>query len=173
MTDDAWRDRLAGHRMQVDEQFAPQVHNSPLTNGEWNLVMTAVEFHVEGQGAQARLTADTSEVKNVVPEFETMRRRGPGGTRERPESVDGAIDSVKDVLGIDSFDDIVDLNSLEDRLGRDLTGSLGLDSGTEDDEKYQAAIRLTDAYARELQSHLEERGEWESIREAATQPSPE
>jgi len=173
MTDATWRDRLAGHRMEVDEQFAPQVRGSPLTNGEWNLVMTAVEFRVEGEGERARLTADTSKVESVVPEFENMRRRGPGETSERPESIDGVIDSVKNVLGIDSFDDVVDVEPLEDRVGRDLTGPLGLDSGIGDDEKHQAAIRLTDAYARELQSHLEDRGEWEKIREAATQPSPE
>jgi hypothetical protein len=173
MTDGTWRDRLAGHRMQVDEQFAPQVRNSPLTNGEWNLVMTAVEFEVEGSGEHARLTADTSKVESVVPEFEKMRQRGPGGTSERPESVNGVIDSVKNVLGIDSFDDIVDLEPLENRVEGDLRGSLGLGSGTGDDEKLQAAIRLTDAYARELQSHLEDRGQWESIREAATGPSPE
>jgi hypothetical protein len=173
MTDGTWRDRLAGHRMQVDEQFAPQVHNSSLTNAEWNLVMTAVEFDVEGQGEHARLTADTSKVESVVPEFEKMRQRGPGGTGGRPESVNSVIDSVKNVLGIDSVDSIVDLEPLEDRLDRDLTGPLGLGSGTGDDEKYQAAIRLTDSYARELQSHLEDRGRWESIREAATQPPPE
>ena len=169
MTDGTWRDRLAGHRMQVDEQFAPEVRNSPLTNGEWNLVMTAVEFEVEGQGEHARLTADTSKVESVVPEFEKMRRRGPGGTSERPGSVNGVIDSLTNVLGIDSFDDIVDLEP----VGESLRGSLGLGSSTGDDEKLQAAIQLTDSYARELQSHLEDRGQWESIREAATGPSPE
>jgi hypothetical protein len=173
MSNGTWRDRLAGHRMQVDEQFATQVRESPLTNGEWNLVMTAVEFEVEGQGEGARLTADTTKVESVVPEFEKMRQRGPGGGGGRPESANSVIDSVKGVLGIDSFNDIVDLKSLENRLDTDLTGPLGLDSGMEDDEKFQAAVRLSDAYAQELQSHLEERGQWESIREAATQPSPE
>jgi hypothetical protein len=147
MTDGTWRDRLAGHRMQVDEQFTPRINDSPLTSGEWNLVMTAVEFQVEGEGEHARLTADTSKVESVVPEFDKMRQRGPGNAGGRSEPANGLIDSVKNVLG--------------------------LDSGTEDDEKLQAAIRLTDAYTQELQSHLEERGQWESIREAATGPSPE
>jgi hypothetical protein len=173
MTDHTWRDRLAGHRMQVDEQFAARVRDSKLTNGEWNLVMTAVEFEIDGEGEHARLVADTSKIHSVVPEFENMRQRGPGVSKSRPESVDGVLDSVRNVLGVDSFGDVVDLEPLEERLDRDLTGALGLDSGTEDDEKVQAAIRLTESYARELQSHLEDRGEWESIREAASQPSPE
>jgi hypothetical protein len=168
MTDTTWRDRLAGHRMQVDEQFAPQVRESPLTNGEWNLVMTAVEFKIEGEGEHARLVADTSKLDSVVPEFETMRQRGPGGRGSRPDAVDGVLDSTKDVLGIDSFDDVLDLKPLSDRLGVDLSGALGLDGETDEDEKVQAAVRLTDSYARELQSHLESRGEWESIRAAAT-----
>ena len=172
MTDTAWRDRLAGHRMHVDEQFAPQVRESPLTNGEWNLVMTAVEFEIEGEGEHARLVADTSNIDSVVPEFETMRQRRMGGAESRPEPVDGVLDSVKNVLGIDSFDDVLDLEPLEDRLGRDLRGPLGLDSD-DDDEKIQAAVRLAESYARELQAHLEEQGRWESIREAANQPSPE
>ena len=147
MSEGTWRDRLAGYRMQVDEQFAPRINDSPLTNGEWNLVMTAVEFQVEEQGEHASLTADTSKVESVVPEFDKMRQRGPGKARGQSESSDGLIDSVKDVLGFGS--------------------------GTEEDERLQAAIRLTDAYAQELQSHLEERGQWESIREAATGPSSE
>ena len=172
MTDSTWRDRLAGHRMQVDEQFAPQVRESPLTSGEWSLVMTAVEFDVEGEGDSARLIADTSKLDSVVPEFETMRRRGPGGS-PRPDSVDGAIGSTKDALGINSFEDVIDLKPLGDRLGIDLMGALGLAGETEDEEKIRAARRLSDAYARELQTHLEAEGEWERIREAATQPSRE
>ena len=173
MADPTWQDRLAGHRMAVDEQFAPQVRDSPLTNGEWSLVMTAVEFEVEGEGERARLVADTSNLQAVVSEFGTMRRRSPGGTEPRPEAVDGVLDSLKDVLGIDSFGNVLNLEPLEERLDRDLTGALGLDSDTDDDEKVQAARRLADAYVRELQSHLEDRGEWVAIREAATQPSPE
>ena len=173
MTETTWRDRLAGHRMQVDEQFAPQVRESPLTNGEWSLVMTAVEFDVRGEGDGARLVADTSALEDVVPEFDTMRQRGVGATSSRPESVEGALDSAKDSLGIDSFDDILDLGPLSERLGVDLAGALGLDAGTDDDETVEAARRLADAYARELQAHLEAQGQWASIREAATQPSPE
>jgi hypothetical protein len=173
MTDTTWRDRLAGHRMQVDEQFAPQVRDSPLTNGEWNLVMTAVEFDIEGEGEHARLVADTSKLDSVVPEFETMRQRGPGVSRSRPEPVDGVLDSVKNVLGIDSFNDVLDLEPLEDRLGRDLRGPLGLGSGSGDDEKIQAAVHLAESYTRELQAHLEEQGRWESIRRAAAGGSSE
>jgi len=168
MTDATWRDRLAGHRMQVDEAFAPQVRDSELTNGEWNLVMTAVDFRIEGEGENARLVADTSKLESVVPEFDTMRQRGPGGTASRPEAVDGVFDSAKDVLGIDSTGDIIDLEPLSDRLGVDLGGALGLDSGAGDDEKVRTARRLADSYARELQAHLEEQGQWTSIREAAT-----
>ena len=167
MTDSTWRDRLAGHRMQVDEEFAQQVSDSPLTKGEWSLVMTAVTFDIEGEDDGARLVADTSTLDSVVPEFETMRRRGPGGRDARPESVDGVMASAKNALGIDSFGDLLDLEPLGERLGVDVRSALGVDTGS-DDEKVRAARRLADSYARELQVHLEARGEWKAIRDAAT-----
>ena len=144
MTDGTWRDQLAGHRMQVDGEFASRVRESELTNAEWNLVMTAVEFEVEGEGEAARLVVDTSKVPSIVPEFENMDRGGMGGVPSEGGSTGGLLDSVKQAF------------------------SLG-DSG--EDEKLQVATALAEEYAEELQAHLEKRGRWESIRRAANSAS--
>jgi hypothetical protein len=140
MIDGTWRDQLAGHRMQVDGEFDSRVRESELTNAEWNLVMTAVEFEVEGEGESARLVADTSKVPSVVPEFENLSRGDVGGVPSGGDSGGGLLDSVKEAL---SF------------------GNSG------EDEKLQVATALAEEYAAELQAHLEERGRWESIRRAA------
>jgi len=147
MSETSWRDQLAGHRMQVDSEFAPRVRESDLTKSEWNLVMTAVEFEVEGEGEAARLVADTSKVPGIVPEFENLGGGGMGGMGGAPSggSSGGLLDSVKEALSI----------------------------GDDDDEKLQEATALAEEYAEELQAHLEEKGRWTSIRRAANQPSPE
>lgn len=111
-----------------------------LTNAEWNLVMTAVEFEVEGEGEAARLVADTSKVSSIVPEFENVDRGGMGGMASGGDATGGLLDSVKEAFGVG-------------------------DSG--EDEKLRVATALAEEYAEELQAHLEERGRWESIRRAA------
>ncbi|MFB6295288.1 MAG: DUF5799 family protein [Halobacteriales archaeon] len=147
MSETSWQDQLAGHRMQVDSEFSSRVRESDLTKSEWNLVMTAVEFDVEGEGEDARLVADTSKVPGIVPEFENLASGGMGGMGGAPSggSSGGLLDSVKDALGV----------------------------GGGDEEKLQAATSLAEEYAEELQAHLEEKGRWTSIRRAANQPSPE
>jgi len=144
MTD--WQDRLAGHRMQVDRTFASKVRESGLTKQEWSLVMTAVEFDIEGEGDQAELVADTSKVETVVPEFDNLGQADPGGMAGGNTSSKDLIDSVKSALGVD-------------------TGV--------DEEKLAEATRLANEYVSELQDHLQEQGRWEAIRETASHPSQE
>jgi hypothetical protein len=108
--------------------------------------MTAVEFDIEGEGEDATLVADTSKVPNVVPEFDNLAETAQQGMAGGDLSSGGIVDSLKEALGVDS----------------------GIDQ-----EKLAEATELADEYVERLQDHLEEAGQWEAIREAATQPSPE
>ena len=152
MSDRGWRDLIVGDRMRVDQEFADTVRSSSLSSSEWSLVMTAVDFHVEGEGESAQLVADTSQVESILPELENLAER-MGGMPGRQESKGGA-------GGI--------LESLR--------SSLNLGNGGPDPEKRSDALGLPQKYATALQKHLERRGKWEDIRErsaAEDQPSPE
>jgi hypothetical protein len=133
-----WQDRLASHRMHVDQQFAERVRDSELSRQQWNLVMTAVEFRIEDadEPEAATLVADTSRVPAVLSEVEEVSRGHPG----RPES------------GSD--------DSLLDRLVSALGGDGGSDAASE-------AERLATAYAGQLEASLRQRGTWEDVRSAA------
>lgn len=140
-----WRDQLAGHRMQVDRNFADRIQESELTNREWSLVMTAVEFEIEGEGADAQLVADTSRIDAVVSEFDTIQ---PGGGILAPyeSSSEGIWELITEVIG----------------------------SGPRSDTtKRESAIELANDYAEQLQIYLEEQGQWKSIRQAASHQSTE
>lgn len=153
MSDRGWRDLIVGDRMRVDQEFADTVRNSSLSSSEWSLVMTAVDFDVEGEGESARLVADTSQVETILPEMEKLAERMggmPGGQRSKGPG-GGLLDSLRSSLGFG--------------------GGRGVDP-----EKRNDALGLPDQYARALQRHLEEQGKWERIRErsaAEDQPSPE
>lgn len=143
MTD--WRDQLAGHRMQVDQEFADRIRDSKLTSQEWSLVMTAVEFDVEGQGEEARLVSDTSKIDAVVAEFDALEQPGPGAAGGGANK-GGLWDSITDALGLGS---------------------------EEDAAKREEAIELANEYTTELQRHLEAQGRWESVHRAANAESDE
>lgn len=147
MTSD-WRDRIVGARMTVDDKYASTIDNSQFSRQEWGLVMTAVEFDIEhaANESEARLVADTSSLPDVIPELDRVReaqQMGAGGGGSRGDS--GVLGTVKDALGLGG-------------------GGDGMD-----EEKLRAAEDLVDGYARELQTHLEERGRWQEIRAAATE----
>lgn len=149
MSDRGWRDLIVGDRMRVDQEFADTVQSSSLSSSEWSLVMTAVDFHVEGTGESAHLVADTSQVESILPELEKLAERmgGMPGGRESKGPGSGIVDSIR--------------------------SSLGLGNGGLDAEKRNDALGLPEKYARALQRHLEERGKWEEIRErSAAEDSP-
>lgn len=143
MTERGWRDRIVGDRMQVDQDFAETVRNSSLSRSEWSLVMTAVELDIQGEGESATLVADTSSVESILPELEDLAERmgGMAGGQGDGDLGSGLINSIRSSLGM---------------------GSGGLDA-----EKRNDALGLPGKYATALQRHLEERGKWEDIREAA------
>ncbi|WP_128475757.1 DUF5799 family protein [Halorussus pelagicus] len=149
MTERAWQDLIVGDRMAVDQEFAQQVTDSQFSRQEWGLIMTAVEFEIENPGDddRARLVADSSKVEQVMPELDNIRDQMnsvAGGGGGGGGTGGGVFDSVKDALG------------------------LGGDDGV-DQERLEAADRLTQEYASELQERLEAQGKWKRVREAAAE----
>jgi hypothetical protein len=139
-----WTDSIVGDRMAVDREFADRVRASEFTAQEWELVMTAVEFEIDhaDDPERARIVADTGSLPEIVPELENVRDRpGPGGS----PGGDGAGE--------------------RDGLFGAIKGALGLDTDDGDGARLDAAEDLVDAYATELQRHLESQGKWARVRE--------
>jgi hypothetical protein len=151
MTERGWQDLVVGDRMAVDQEFAQRVADSQFTRQEWGLIMTAVEFEIEnpGDADRAQVVAETSKVEQVIPELENVRNQmnamgGAGGGGQTGGG--GIFDSVKDALGL---------------------GGGGGGNGV-DQDRLDAATRLADEYAGELQQRLESQGKWAQVREAAS-----
>lgn len=149
-----WRDQMVGERMAVDQEFSPRVADSEFSNQEWGLIMTATNFEIENpeDPETARLVADTSKVKHVVPELEKMQESmnqmggapGGGGRSGGSGGSGGFLGSVKDALGLG-----------EGGGGRDV------------EDTVSRADALTREYAGKLQERLEANGKWEGIRAQA------
>ena len=143
-----WTDAIVGERMTVDNQFTDRVSASRFSSQEWGLIMTATEFEIENAADPdaARLVADTSSLPAIMPELENLRSQmgamggAPGGGGSGG-SGGGLVDSIKGALGLGGGDD-----------------------GGVDNEELEAAERLAQEYAEELQAHLEDNGRWEQIR---------
>ncbi|NEU59022.1 DUF5799 family protein [Halorussus sp. MSC15.2] len=149
MTERAWQDLIVGDRMAVDQEFAQRITDSQFSRQEWGLIMTAVEFEIENPGddEQARIVADTSKVEQVMPELENIRNQmnsmaGGGGGGNGGGG--GVFDSVKDALGLGG-------------------------GGGADRDRIEAADRLAQEYAGELQQRLESQGKWSQVRDAAAE----
>lgn len=141
-----WRDRLAGARMQVDQQFDDRVRSSQFTNQEWGLIMTAVEFEIESPDSPeaAELTANTDNLELIMPELDNLPQGVAGAPTGEGDSGGGFLDSVKSALGFS-----------------------GSDKNGVDEDDLAAATALVEEYATQLQAHLEDQGRWEEIRSAA------
>jgi hypothetical protein len=142
-----WQDQMVGARMAVDQEFTEEVRASSLSNPQWGLVMTAVEFEIEhpDDPENAELVADTSKLEHVVPEMQSvdddMAAMG-GASGSAGGSGDGVVGGIKSALGLGSDDD--DTAELE-----------------------ATAKDLADRYAEALQAHLEDENRWETIRRSA------
>jgi len=153
MTDSSWTDRIVGDRMTVDQEFASRIANSEFSNQQWSLIMTATEFEIEDADDpdSARIVANTEKIDQIIPELENVQAGmgamgGPGGAQgSSGGSSGGLVDSIKGALG------------------------LGGDGGDSHHEQLEAAERLTQEYAEELQAHLEAQGKWDTVRETATE----
>ncbi|ELZ12057.1 hypothetical protein C478_10663 [Natrinema thermotolerans DSM 11552] len=150
MSDNPWTDRIVGERMTVDQEFSARIEESQFSNQQWSLIMTATEFEIEhpDEPDRARIVADTDKLDGVIPELENVQAGmgamagGPGGPGGSDSSDGGIVDSIMGALG------------------------MGGDDGFAEAEQRKAAERLTQEYADELQSHLESKGRWESVRES-------
>ncbi|MEZ3164443.1 DUF5799 family protein [Halorubrum sp. RMP-47] len=145
-----WTDAIVGERMTVDNQFNERVAASRFSSQEWGLIMTATEFEIENadDAEAARVVADTSSLPAIMPELENLRSQmagmgGAPGGGDAGGSSGGVVDSIKGALG----------------LG-------GGGGGGPSDEELEAAERLVQEYADELQAHLEEVGKWDQVRVA-------
>lgn len=146
MSTRAWDDRIVGDRMAVDQEFNSAVENSRFSRQQWGLIMTAVELDIEHptDDERARLVANTEKLPHVMDELDNIdaRMTAMGGSGESGSGSGGGVfDSLK--------------------------RSLGLGGGGADAEQLDAAERLAQAYADQLQTRLEERGKWADIRAAA------
>jgi hypothetical protein len=143
MTDD-WQDLIVVARMSVDQQFADRVQASSLSRPQWGLVMTAVDFEFENPDDPdaARIVADTSSLKHVLPEMDNVDQQmgamGAGGS----SGGSGVVGGIKDALGIGGGDD-------------------------DHEELADESRELAQAYADELQAYLEDEGRFEEVRRAA------
>ena len=141
-----WTDAIVGERMTVDDRFNERVAASRFSSQEWGLIMTATELEIENSDdpEAARIVADTESLPAVMPELEAVRSQvaamggAPGGDGRK--SGGGVIDSILGALGIGGGDD-------------------GPSA-----EEVEAAERLAQEYADELQAHLEDVGKWDQVR---------
>jgi hypothetical protein len=146
-----WTDSVVGERMQVDQEFSQQVQASEFTSQEWSLVMTAIEFEIEGaeDPDTASVAVDDSNLEQVIPEFDEIRSQmdAMGGMAGGSQSGGGGggggvMDSVKSALGLGGGDG---------------------DEDAEHERKEEAATKLTAAYAERFEARLRENGRWEEV----------
>lgn len=142
-----WQDQIVGARMTVDQQFADRVQASSLSRPQWGLVMTAVEFEIENADdpENAAMVANTSKLEHVLPEMANVDDQmnamagGSGGS----SSGSGVVGGIKNALG------------------------LGGGGDDDNEELAEESTQLAQAYAAELQAHLESEGRWDDVRRAA------
>lgn len=139
----AWLDRVAGLRMEFDSEFSEVVADSPFTNQQWGLIMTAAEFRIQTpeDPEAAELLPVTEKLPAIMDQVEQLDegmgglgggRRGAGG---------GIVDSVRDRLGI----------------------------GDGDDELVEAAEAMLAQYADGFQERLVAEGRWDEVCEIAAE----
>ena len=143
-----WTNKLAGPRMQVDQQFHDRVMNSRFSNQEWGLIMTAVEWRIRDPDdpETARLEADTSKIEEIIPEIDRIQEQMGASASPMGGGQSGGFGG-----GIRDF--------LDTLLGNGASGS--------DAERLADAEALVQDYARQLQQYLENHERWDEIREAA------
>jgi hypothetical protein len=143
MTD--WTDSIVGDRMTVDREFDDRVTNSEFTSQEWGLIMTATELDIThaDDPERARIVADTEKLPQIMPELENVRSQMSqmgGAPGDDAGAGGGIVESLKGALGLGG-------------------GGNGVDQ-----DRVDAAKKLTQAYADALQSHLESKNKWEQVR---------
>jgi hypothetical protein len=141
-----WVEQIAGARMQVDQRFQDRIVDSEFTNQQWGLIMSAVEFEIRDPEtpSEAELVANTDRVEQILPEVEDIPQ-GMGGPPGGPSGgrSGGLLSRLKQLLS-------------------------GGDSDEVDQDRLDAATTLADEYVVELQTFLEDEGQWAPLcRQAA------
>ncbi|QGA83049.1 DUF5799 family protein [Halomicrobium sp. LC1Hm] len=142
-----WTNAIAAERMKVDTEFNDRVEASSFSNQQWNLVMTALEFEIEGaeDPETAEIVADTSNLSTIMPELDRIAKQGPmgggggggGGGGSSGDTGGGLLGGVKDALG--------------------------LGGGGGGDDRIEEAEELAAEYAGLLQEKLETNGRWSMV----------
>ncbi|QLG48972.1 DUF5799 family protein [Natrinema halophilum] len=147
MSDNPWTDQIVGERMSVDQSFSTRIEQSQFSNQQWSLIMTATEFEIDNPDDpdRARIVANTDKIDGIIPELDNIQSgmgamAGGGANGGLSTSSGSLVDSIKAALG------------------------MGETSNPSNNDQREAAKRLTQEYANELQSHLESKGRWESVR---------
>ncbi|SER80627.1 DUF5799 family protein [Natrinema salaciae] len=150
MSENPWTDRIVGERMTVDQEFSTRIQQSEFSNQQWSLIMTATEFEIEhpDDPDRARIVANTDKLDGVIPELDNVQAgmgamAGGGAAGGSSSSGGGIFETIMGALG------------------------MGGNGGSSEKEHREAAERLTQEYADELQSHLESKGKWDRIRDTA------
>jgi hypothetical protein len=139
-----WQDRIVGARMAVDNEFTGRVEGSSFSRQEWGLVMTATEFDIE-DGDEPRLYADTSSLRDVMPELEKVAKQtAMGAPQQQDDAGGGVLGSLKSALGLGG-------------------GSSSSGGGKDREQRVREAEQLTDEYASKLQERLEANGSWDDV----------
>ena len=141
-----WTDRFVGDRMTLDQEFSDRVSASGLSSQEWGLVMTAVEFEIEGpeDPETATVVANTDSVDQMGDAMAEVNAQvgamggAPGSARSGGDGGGGFLGSIKSALGL---------------------GGGGGGSGS--DEAVETGKRLAEEYATAFEKRLRERGSWE------------
>jgi hypothetical protein len=138
-----WHDRTVSERLSVDSEFSAYLNEKPVSNQQWGLLMTAIEFDIENpeDPERARIVPDLSKIGSVL---EPARDAGQDENPVSEEYGEGG-----------------------GGLGGRIKRSLGLGGG--DDPMRAAAEELSEEYARRLQTKLEESGKWERTCEMAAE----
>ncbi|MFB6311567.1 MAG: DUF5799 family protein [Salinirussus sp.] len=151
-----WTDKLARARITVDKEFYEDIERSQFTEQEWGLIMTAVEWRVHNASdpQTARLVADTSKVKDILPQLREIRTRVEEAQRgvQRPRTL------------ADGFTGWI--NGFVEMLGNVLSDEAR-------DARLDDAEQLANKYALRVQEHLEDKGRWEEVRLAAAEEQRE
>jgi hypothetical protein len=146
MSDD-WTSAIAAERMKLDNEFNDRIAASSFSNQQWNLVMTALEFEIDGaeDPETAQIVPNTSSIPTIMPELDRIAQQGPmggGGGGSSGSSGGSLLGGVKDALGL---------------------------GGSGKDERLEEAEDLAEQYAELLQEKLEAGGRWNGVCQRAQQ----
>lgn len=142
MSERSWKNLIMDDRMTIDQEFAPRIQASPLSQQQWELILVAAEFKVEHpeNPEEASIVADTSGFPQITPHLDQLPDWT--GQGETTSGVRGFLDTIRGLVDFRREEDIKE-------------------------ETLREGESLAQDYADALESHLRERGKWEKVCEEA------